>query len=174
MIQLLNSEHIAAHVSHNLRLFKESGQEGDHVFSPYETHHKHDLASMHNDYTQGMARAPQEPGWLRVWGVIDGSEVRGDLTLRGGRVPSGLHRALLSMGIERTHRRQGHGQKLIMDALTWAKANHISWIDLYVFAHNIPARHLYQKMGFTPIGTTSDLFRVNGVQVDDIHMVKKL
>jgi ribosomal protein S18 acetylase RimI-like enzyme len=79
------------------------------------------------------------------------------------------------MGIERSHRSQGWGLRLITEALSWASQwPTIEWIDLYVFAHNKPAIDLYTKVGFLEAGRVVDMFRVKGQKIEDIQMVIKL
>jgi RimJ/RimL family protein N-acetyltransferase len=87
-----------------------------------------------------------------------------------------LHRALLGMGIERPFTGKGNGRRLMEAAIAWARdTRRLSWIDLGVFANNVPARKLYARMGFVEIGMRRDAFRVDdGVSVDDISMTLEL
>lgn len=50
----------------------------------------------------------------------------------------------------------------------------LGWITLSVFENNPPAKALYKKFGFEPVGTTKDLFRVFGKSIDETQMVLKL
>ena len=55
--------------------------------------------------------------------------------------------------------------------ISWAKVqNFLTWIDLGVFAHNTPARRLYEGFGFVECGRVVDSFRIDGHHVDDILM----
>lgn len=49
--------------------------------------------------------------------------------------------------------------------------NGLSWIELRVFANNIPALLLYRKLGFEKAGVLPDRFRLHGQSIDDIIMV---
>jgi ribosomal protein S18 acetylase RimI-like enzyme len=106
--------------------------------------------------------------------IID--EIHGTIQLRHSpRLESCLHRALLAMGIERSHRAQGWGRQLLEAALGWAQAQpSLDWIDLGVFENNAPARALYSRFGFREVGRREDLFRAFGVKITDIEMVLKL
>ena len=80
------------------------------------------------------------------------------------------------MGIQRAFTGQGHGQRLIEVAVRWARDEaKLAWIDLGVFAHNLPARKLYRRMGFVEQGLHRDAFRLDaGLSVDDIQMTLEL
>jgi RimJ/RimL family protein N-acetyltransferase len=114
---------------------------------------------------ESSAKAVDQVGWERSWGLFEGTEIRGTIQLRHSpKLESNLHRALLAMGIERGQRGQG-----------WARAqSSLEWIDLGVFEHNAPARALYSRFGFREAGRREDLFRVFKTQITDIEMVLKL
>src|SRR6185295_8302496 len=98
-----------------------------------------------------LAKGLDEPLWGRAWGLFtaDGTEMVGHVELRGGRVPAEMHRATLGMGILRAHTGQGHGRRLVEEAVRWARDHAgLTWIDLGVFSSNAPARKLYARMGF--------------------------
>ena len=79
------------------------------------------------------------------------------------------------MGIEVPLRAQGYGKKLLQAAITWAKdQNSLTWIDLSVFAHNLPARKLYANSGFKEIATIEDRLLIDGLTIDDVIMTLKL
>lgn len=48
------------------------------------------------------------------------------------------------------HRRQGIGSALMQQVETWAKERGNHQIGLQVFQQNLPARHLYEKLGYHP------------------------
>jgi RimJ/RimL family protein N-acetyltransferase len=112
-----------------------------------------------------------ETGWRRVWGVWDEDRIVGTVHLAGGDLAACLHRAQLGVGVERSHRRRGWGRTLVEAAIEWARAQPvIDWIDLGVFQGNDHAHALYLALGFVERGRTRDLFRVDGVRIDDIQM----
>lgn len=85
----------------------------------------------------------------------------GDLKLAHAiGLKASLHRALLMMGIEKSHRAKGLGSALMREALSWARQHPtLEWVQLNVFAYNEPAKALYRRFGFKEIGTNMDLFR---------------
>lgn len=153
----------------------ENGLDGVY-FSPYSAHETRPPRAP--DEVQGYAerfeRPATEPGWLRVWLAFDlatGLAV-GHADLAGPRLAAELHRAVLGMGIERAHHRRGLGRALLATAIAWAREEpSLAWIDLGVFSGNHKARPLYRSLGFVELGTTRDRFRVDGVSIDDVHMV---
>jgi RimJ/RimL family protein N-acetyltransferase len=87
-----------------------------------------------------------------------------------------MHRATLGMGILRAFTGKGHGRRLLEDLVRWARHDAgLAWIDLGVFSGNAPARKLYERMGFVPLGVREDAFRLDGgPSVDDVLMVLRL
>ncbi|WP_437586542.1 N-acetyltransferase family protein [Sorangium sp. So ce1000] len=123
-------------------------------------------------------KALDEPLWGRAW-LLWSSEPRarviGHIELRGGRVRSESHRAVVAMGILGPHTGQGHGRRLLETAIAWARDEAgLSYLDLGVFSNNERARRLYAGVGFVPIGTREDAFRVDGAILDDIQMTLAL
>lgn len=122
-------------------------------------------------------RRLDEPLWSRTWLLCaTATTVVGHLELRGGRFPAEFHRATLGMGLQREHTAKGWGGKLIVAAVGWARDEaKLAWIDLGVFAHNAPARKLYERMGFIEVGRQPDRYRIDdGVVVEDIQMTLAL
>ncbi len=163
------------HWEHCSRIGKESGRDGDLIFSPTEDWDV-PLADYLKSYDEKFKKSVLEADWERAWVIADTNGIYGDLYLvHRPPLKSCLHRATLMMGIERSHRNQGFGSKLMREAISWAKAQpSIEWLQLYVFEGNIPAKRLYAKFGFKENGTTVDMFRVHGTQVADTSMILKL
>jgi ribosomal protein S18 acetylase RimI-like enzyme len=51
--------------------------------------------------------------------------------------------------IEESHRGKGLGRAVMLLAETEARAHEAIELGLNVFGHNVPARHLYESMGYT-------------------------
>ena len=165
---------VDAYARHVVQHMAESGREGMAHFALSRTWVRDEVRA---SLVGRLSKPLDEPLWGRVWALFDpeGREVVGHLELRGGRVPAEMHRATLGMGIMRRHVGQGHGGRLIEAAVRWAREVGLAWIDLGVFSENTRARKLYERMGFVPIGTRDDAFRLDsGVAVDDILMAKRL
>jgi RimJ/RimL family protein N-acetyltransferase len=174
MIRFIKENEADLYVSHQLRLSQESGRDGDILFEPYSIHHHHDPVEMKKRTEELLKNDIGANGWRRIWALeIDGI-VRGDISLDGGGFPGTSHRVQLGMGIERRFRGQGHGKKMLKTVIDWAREQKFTWLDLRVFSHNIPARALYTKMGFSEVGIKTDLFRIDGQSIDDVMMVLKL
>ncbi|WP_437670939.1 N-acetyltransferase family protein [Sorangium sp. So ce131] len=124
------------------------------------------------------SKALDEPLWGRAW-LLRSSDLRprviGHIELRGGRVRAEGHRAVVAMGILAPYTGQGHGRRLLETAIAWARDKaDLSYLDLGVFSNNERARRLYTRMGFVPVGTREDAFRVDGIILDDIQMTLAL
>ena len=174
MIRLLKENEADLYVQHQLRLYQQSGRDGDILFEPYSIHHQHDPVEMKKRTEEAIKATVGSQGWRRFWALEVEGVMRGDISLGGSGFPATSHRVQLGMGIERAYRGQGHGKKMIQTAIDWSREQKFTWLDLRVFAHNAPARALYTKMGFTEVGTMVDLFRIDDQSIDDVMMVLKL
>jgi RimJ/RimL family protein N-acetyltransferase len=175
-VRLAREDDIFALYEHLRRHWNESGQDGDLIFNPDDGPWSYPYDQFESAMHEAWAKPPSECGWERSWILTDGTDVFGEIKLKHDLpMKFTLHRALLSMGLERPYRGAGHGTRLMTAALEWARAQEsLVWLQLGVFAHNAPARALYRKFGFTEIGTTPDLFRTHGQSIDDIEMVLRL
>jgi len=115
-----------------------------------------------------------KPGWQR-WFVARDTEsetIVGHVDLKSDPLKSGLHWCHLGIGIEAPYRGHSLGKKFMTHAIDYArKQNGLSWIELRVFANNVPALSLYRKLGFEKAGVLPDRFRLHGQSIDDIIMV---
>jgi len=121
-------------------------------------------------------RALNETGWQRTWAVRAGraGSITGHLDLTGPELKAELHRARVSLGVESAHRRRSVGERLLREAIAFARDAGLAWLDLWVFAHNAPALALYRKVGFVEIGRFPDQFRTRQMSIDDIAMAFRL
>ena len=174
MITLLEAAELPALVAHYRRIRGTPRTDDELITHPYDPDAPIDEAATIAMCREGWGRAPDEPQWLRTWGLTIEGEVRGHLQLAGGRLPAELHRATVGMALEPTVRRRGHGRALLDTAIRWSRNAELAWLDLSVFAHNAPARALYFAAGFREIGTTRDRFRVESASIDDIAMALAL
>lgn len=58
------------------------------------------------------------------------------------------HPHIFLLYVSPDHRRQGIGSALMQQVETWAKERGDRQIGLQVFQQNLPARHLYEKLGY--------------------------
>jgi RimJ/RimL family protein N-acetyltransferase len=102
--------------------------------------------------------------------VIDG-EVVGWCDISPLRHAGFQHRGELGMGVHKRYRRLGMGQQLVARAIEKAKERGLERIELEVFASNVPARKLYEKMGFVTEGVKKKARKMDGDYDDVIEMV---
>lgn len=172
---------LPAFARHLVRHMAESGRDGDIHFAPVQ-----DLELI--DVTLATERrwvTPLDlPGWGRSWIAVRRTgalppapieEVLAHVDLRGAHLPSALHRAELSMGVELAQRGHGIGRRLGEQALSWAAEIGLAYVDLKVFAHNTRAQRLYRDLGFVETARMSDVFRMpDGTRIDEVFMVRAL
>jgi RimJ/RimL family protein N-acetyltransferase len=171
-IRLLRTSDLRAAGQHIERHAGESGRDGDIVFAPFS---EFDRDAYEATRYESWRRAVDLPGWERCWGALLSDRIVGHLDLTGGHLYSGLHRARLGIGVERSQRGKGLGSALLTAALRWVKSEpDLAWIDLSVFEHNVKARRLYERLGFRETGRTPDAYRVDKLSIDDVHMTLKL
>ena len=88
------------------------------------------------------------------------AEARGELVgLAWGRIdPSNPDIATLTqMWVAPTHRGRGVGQSLLKAVIAWATAQNAASLDLGVTCGDNPARRLYERAGFNPLGEPQSL-----------------
>ena len=120
---------------------------------------------------KAISRTLDQPDWQRWWIAADDESVVGHVNLKGESLATACHRCEVGIGIERGYRGRGLGRALMVRALEFARREPVlNWVDLKVFAHNLPARALYQTLGFEEVGVVADRFRIAGAPVDDVVM----
>lgn len=88
------------------------------------------------------------------------AEVQGEaIGLAWARIdPSRLDVAVLyQMWVAPTHRGLGAGRSLLRAVIAWARERNASVLDLAVTCGDRPARRLYERAGFTPVGEPQPL-----------------
>ncbi len=175
-LKLADSADIPAFREHALCHQAESGRDGDLIFVPSDEPQFPPLKYLMEEKPKKWSLPPSEIGWERVWLLRDDERVYGGITLAHEvQIKSTLHRATLMIGIQRSHRGQGWGKKMVETAVEWARSQlTLEWVDLYVFSENVGAIALYEKSGFRELARVPDRFRVLKQPITDIHMVLKL
>jgi RimJ/RimL family protein N-acetyltransferase len=98
-------------------------------------------------------------------------QIIGVLTCKGGSRKLTRHAATLGMSVRKDWRNKGVGGLLLARVIDWAKGTGIvSRIELFVFARNEMAIHLYQKHGFVCEGRRRRAICRDGEYFDDLVM----
>jgi ribosomal protein S18 acetylase RimI-like enzyme len=63
----------------------------------------------------------------------------------------------VGMWVDPQHRRRGVARALVEQAVRWAEERQAREVILWVADHNIPARMLYEQVGFRPTGERQPL-----------------
>ncbi|MGV6852547.1 MAG: N-acetyltransferase family protein [bacterium] len=172
----LTEKHYQPLWEHQKRISYESGFDGQVIFSPFDEPFDQPFEQFIANKSLALNKKCTETNWMRSWIIVENNKVYGEICLKHCiGIKSTLHRAILMIGIEKSHCGQGFGTQLMQAALNWAKKqDSIEWLDLNVFSQNPAALKLYHSFGFTVIGTTLDQFRIHGQSIDDISMSLKL
>jgi RimJ/RimL family protein N-acetyltransferase len=80
------------------------------------------------------------------------------------------HRCTLGMGIVPGYRDRGLGRRLITTTIDAARVRGLHRIDLDVYADNLRAKALYEKVGFVKEGVARDGVCIDGRFIDVIQM----
>ncbi len=138
--------------------------------------------------TQGGAPAPLtaprafqiaagKPGERR-YVIYDGDVPIGEAALQTGfaQLRGNPHKAgWVSIGIgEKAYWRRGIGTKAMEFLEQKARQMGLLRLELGVFAPNLPARRLYEKMGYQVFATVPRFTFINGAWEDDLRMEKHL
>jgi len=171
-IRPLVADDVEAFMDLQKRLVQESGREGSNIFTPLEAWDETRAHRQRATLPEKLRTALEQSGWYRLFGLFVEDKLAGESSLRCGELPTERHRATLGISLDQTVRGQGLGRRLMEYTIDWAvNETSVDWIDLYVFEHNTPARGLYDGLGFTQIGRTSDRFRTFDKRITDLHMV---
>lgn len=154
----------------------ENGKRGQPLFQPVSRDVVRFPAEKESTFVAGLGRALDQPGWRRAWLALDaGESILGHVDLRA-HAESGIHhRALLGMGVARTHRRRGVARHLLDFVMQWMRQDTpLVWLDIEVMAGNAPALALYRKSGFEQLAQIEDMFRIDGRPEAVIRMARKI
>lgn len=103
--------------------------------------------------------------------AVAGDQIIGELSLRGGQRRALRHAAFLGMSVHEAWRGRGVGSALMAAAIEWARAGGVlTRIELFVYAGNARAIHLYEKAGFQVEGKRRRAIYQNGEYIDDLVM----
>lgn len=128
--------------------------------------------SLRQSYRQGLKAAQNQPTWRRLWLArnVQG-EIVGDVSLRRDEFDDDNDRVWLGIGVSLGYRGHGLGEQLLSMVLHIAKQNQrINWIDLKVLDTNLPAIHLYRKLGFVEVSYIPERYQVDNELVGEFMM----
>ncbi|SCL67541.1 Acetyltransferase, GNAT family [Micromonospora peucetia] len=83
-----------------------------------------------------------------LWTAYDGDDEVGMLWLHVEQKSDGAHAFGYDFEVRADLRRKGHGRAMIEAAEKWCREEGVVSIGLSVFGFNLPARTLYEQMGF--------------------------
>ncbi|ALS78484.1 acetyltransferase [Planococcus kocurii] len=105
--------------------------------------------------------------------ILNGKHV-GYLMVIGNEAKRANHRAALLLGIQADAQGKGIAFSLLQKAEEWAISKAISRLELTVLEENIPARKLFEKIGYKPEGIRKNSIIINNKLHNEIYMVKFL
>ncbi len=104
-----------------------------------------------------------------------GGKLIGEINCKCGTRRAFSHSVTLGMSVCPEWRNRGVGRRLMAEAIDWAaNTGTISRIELFVYASNTAAVHLYQQFGFEVEGRRRRAVRQNGQYMDDLIMARLL
>ncbi len=126
-----------------------------------------DLAAM----DRAIADYAQSENAVLLVARVDGAVV-GLIRMTGGALVRTRHSAKLEVLVHPDHRGQGHGRALMEAGMGWARDTPgISRVALCVFADNVQALQMYERMGFVEEGRRRGEYReTDGTLRDDVLM----
>lgn len=106
--------------------------------------------------------------------AVDGETVVGWCDVRPEPRPVFSHIGTLGMGLLPAYRGASIGSRLMEAALTASRARGLERVELAVFADNLRARRLYERMGFIAEGRRPKRAKFDGLYRDEILMGRDL
>ena len=115
-------------------------------------------------------RRAEESGDMVSIGAFEGPNLVGSCEIFRPRADELRHTGLLDIAILSGNRSIGLGEQMVKEVLARAKRSGIWIVELRVFATNVPAIRLYEKMGFRRSGLVPNMIRKDGRYIDDVQM----
>jgi RimJ/RimL family protein N-acetyltransferase len=106
--------------------------------------------------------------------AVDDKTVVGWCDVRPELRPIFSHVGTLGMGLLPAYRGVGIGARLMQAALSASRACGLERVELAVFAENLRAQRLYQRMGFVAEGRRPRRIKIDGRYQDEILMGRDL
>jgi RimJ/RimL family protein N-acetyltransferase len=123
---------------------------------------------------QVLAEYAATPNAVFLVAEADGAIV-GELNCKGSPRQALRHAVTLGISVRQEWRGQGVGSQLMAAAVAWAQQTGIvRRIELYVYARNAAAIHLYEKFGFVVEGRRRHAIFQRGAYLDDLIMARLL
>jgi len=95
----------------------------------------------------------------------------GMLSCKGGARRAITHVTTIAISLSEEWRNQGIGSRMMQRAIEWVRGSGVvKLMELFVFAGNAPAIHLYEKFGFVVEGQLQKAVYSNGKFNDDLVM----
>jgi ribosomal protein S18 acetylase RimI-like enzyme len=170
-IHALSPDKMEAFFSYLTQHVAENGEEGVALFLPLTKQQSLSAKDWKSKF-DGLYKAPGEPGWRKIWvALTQDNTIVGHVDIRSNDQLNAEHRVVLGMGVDSNFRRFKIGYTLMEFIIKHCKnASEISWLDLEVLETNIPARRLYEKMGFEQVSVIKDMFRIDKISYNYIGM----
>ena len=109
----------------------------------------HEAGRTDAEWSSRLAAGVDSPSDLPLVALFSGKPIG----LAWGRIESDPDVATLyQMWVAPAHRGRGAGRMLVEAIIDWARARNARYLTLAVTCGNSPARHLYERSGFQPIG----------------------
>ena len=105
----------------------------------------------------------------------DNKKVLAHCVLQYHGIESIKHRRHINgFGVCPEHTGKGIAKKILKEVVSLCKKIDVEYLDLELFATNLPAFELYKKVGFEQTGYTKDIARIGDLSLDDISMSLKI
>ena len=172
IIKQLNKDDLDLFFEYLGRHLNENGRFGNPVFQPLSVNQSKLTPQWKKRFENCLVNKSNDKDWRKIWVARTAEkQIVGHIDIRPYPDQNTGHRVLLGMGVDSKFRNMRIGQKLIEFIIEYCKADpDINWIDLQVLSNNKPAVKLYEKMKFKEIGRVNDMFRIESVSYDYIHM----
>jgi RimJ/RimL family protein N-acetyltransferase len=101
-------------------------------------------------------------------------EVVGNLGFEGRALPQEAHCGEFGLSVDRAWRERGVGTALINALIAWAPEHGVTRVEASVFATNVRALALYERLGFVREGRRRNAVITDGRAIDEIFLARLL
>ena len=132
-------------------------------------------SSYEQESAQPLSWFEQRVSQSDIFGAFVGGELCGTAGFVIQESPKKRHKGLLwGMYVRPAARNSGLGRRLVEAVLQHASTRAVELVDLTVVSENLPARRLYESLGFVEYGLEKMSLKLSGRYYDEILMVKYL
>ncbi len=162
--------------------FKEAqSEDGENILNYLKEVQKESPFLLLNDLDISLSQYETALEWIKespnyfILLAMDKNKIVGMVNINGTNETLREHIGELGISVKKEYWRQKIGETLLDEALYWAENySSLTRLEIYVQKKNLPALHLYEKLGFSKEGCLKNGVRHLNGTYDDVFVLAKI